>query len=709
MAIGEPAMLFPESLGLVELTHPPASPAETLCDKTSITSTVIRALPLLSGQEKLDRLHHAMQTLLKMVGCGNFQQAYQHYRKENAKSVSGSFKIHDLLTLVEHLLAHQCYTEARGLIAASNSRLGIHKDPIAVTHLRTLASICETITGNSQTSNSQVSASSLWRSGQGCSQNLRALLFECLFISAKHEMAMGRRKAAIKILDSLVAKEQHHNPAHESTIGILRQVCGYGTIKSAQSHLLKSARKRTHLKYSAKFACAVDSVVVYNNGEIIVINGWYLGDSSAEVSISLAKNGRLLTALPCLIHRFRRGDLVPVSVRYGMAEDTLSGFSCTFVPEESAQISLDWFDGEFSDVILTTKSASTTLIRKPLYKELTLDIVRNIIRQIMTDDCQLSDYICARRLKNIWAREIASRTTQEVEYYSFGSNCNSPDVSILIPLYGRIDFMEFQLHWFYCQMRGSEGFRFSYQIIYCLDDPDKKDSLLQLAHKCAMLYEIPFEIVINAANLGFSASNNVAAKYARASTLLLLNSDVLPRDHNAIDTLVSCYQNLPSNRGVLGAKLLYPSGDIQHVGISFYKNPGLPGVLSSCWLNEHPHKFIKHTSNPKLQAGTIESEAATAACLLIGRDIFDELDGFRLDYITGDFEDSDLCLRIRRLGRSVLICLDAVFFHLERQSMILQAEHGQDALKLVAFNAYTHHERHTDIIEDIKSRLAAPF
>ena len=98
-------------------------------------------------------------------------------------------------------------------------------------------------------------------------------------------------------------------------------------------------------------------------------------------------------------------------------------------------------------------------------------------------------------------------------------------------------------------------------------------------------------------------------------------------------------------------------------------------------------------------------EAATAACLLISKELFNQLGGFRLDYICGDFEDSDMCLRIRSLGRSIMVCLDAVFFHLERQSMVLQSGQNQEALKLVAFNAYTHHEFHGSTIERLKSML----
>ena len=53
--------------------------------------------------------------------------------------------------------------------------------------------------------------------------------------------------------------------------------------------------------------------------------------------------------------------------------------------------------------------------------------------------------------------------------------------------------------------------------------------------------------------------------------------------------------------------------------------------------------------------------AVTAACLMIQRDLYRELDGLRSIYIQGDYEDSDLCLRlVRRVTRLVSARSDAL-------------------------------------------------
>lgn len=675
----------------------PPGPDRPLCE--------VRALPLLSDEERQQRDQDRRRSWLDLVTARNYQQALQSYQHGYASGVDHCSENEQLLGLLEYFLVHQSYCEARGLIKALGQQRGIQTDPAASARLKLLAFLETSLTGSDPEPATPGSPTALWNEAQRCSRPVRSLLLTAFVITAQREMAMGRRKAAARILDSLAAKEQHQDPLHDNAIDVLRQVCDYGTLKTVQGQIVKTTRKSANVTYGKKHACAIDSISIYNNGELIIVSGWYIGDSHTSLSISLAKNRCLLTSQPTLVRRHERGDLDAIVTRYGLDASQPSGFNCTLVPDPNLHAALDWSDGETCDVILSTETSFSVLTGKSLYKELTLADVRKVIGQVISDDLRLNDYLCAQRLKAIWSEQIKNRSNEEAEHYIFGARSKQPDVSILIPLYGRLDFMEFQLHWFFSQQKSGVGFRFCYQIIYCLDDPGQKDSLLRLANKCAMLYGVPFEIVINSTNLGYAASNNIAARYALSDTLLLLNSDVIPRDHDAIDTLIHSHRRLPAHKGALGAKLLYPSNDIQHVGMTFYKDHSLPGMLSNCWLNEHPHKHIKHTSNPDLQAGIVETEAATAACLLIDKEVFEELGGFQLDYICGDFEDSDLCLRLRQSGRSVMVCLDAVFFHLERQSMVLQAEHGHDALKLVAFNAFTHHERHSATIEDIKSAL----
>jgi GT2 family glycosyltransferase len=60
--------------------------------------------------------------------------------------------------------------------------------------------------------------------------------------------------------------------------------------------------------------------------------------------------------------------------------------------------------------------------------------------------------------------------------------------------------------------------------------------------------------------------------------------------------------------------------------------------------------------------------AVTAACMLIEAGLYRAVGGMSGEYIQGDYEDSDLCLRLARVGRSCWYVPDVELYHLEGQS-----------------------------------------
>ena len=47
--------------------------------------------------------------------------------------------------------------------------------------------------------------------------------------------------------------------------------------------------------------------------------------------------------------------------------------------------------------------------------------------------------------------------------------------------------------------------------------------------------------------------------------------------------------------------------------------------------------------------------AVTAACMLIDRERYEEVGGLPLHYVQGDYEDSELCLRLAEAGLRELV------------------------------------------------------
>jgi GT2 family glycosyltransferase len=97
--------------------------------------------------------------------------------------------------------------------------------------------------------------------------------------------------------------------------------------------------------------------------------------------------------------------------------------------------------------------------------------------------------------------------------------------------------------------------------------------------------------------------------------------------------------------------------------------------------------------------------AATGAALAVRRGAFEQAGGFCTDYIVGDFEDSDLCLRLRAAGGEIAYEPAAELFHFERQSIALHEGHARTLAGTV--NRRLHHRRWDGAIAALMERFPA--
>lgn len=138
----------------------------------------------------------------------------------------------------------------------------------------------------------------------------------------------------------------------------------------------------------------------------------------------------------------------------------------------------------------------------------------------------------------------------------------------------------------------------------------------------------------------FSAMNNYAVSQARGDYLVLLNNDTAIIQADWLDELLN--HALRPEVGIVGAKLLYPDGRIQHAGVVL----GLNGPA------EHP--FIGEAIDSpghmrRLQVDQNYS-AVTAACLMIRRAVYLEAGGMDENVFQVSYNDVDLCLKVGQLG-----------------------------------------------------------
>lgn len=270
------------------------------------------------------------------------------------------------------------------------------------------------------------------------------------------------------------------------------------------------------------------------------------------------------------------------------------------------------------------------------------------------------------------------------EISSFGTLPDAPEISIIVPLYKRFDFMEHQILEF-----SRDPFMASKaELIYVIDDPEIQVAALAEAHNLFQLYGFPFKLVPGLRNRGFSGANNLGAQQARGKALLFLNSDVIPQSPGWLDPMLAALED--DTVGAVGAQLLFPGGGIQHIGMDVEFLPEF-----QIWSNQHPGAGMP-ARDPASPA--FDVPAATGACLLIPRTVFDQIKGWDTGYLLGDFEDSHICFAIRAAGLRILCQPAATLTHLERQSF---SGIGGDAfrMRMTICNAVRHYDIWKEFLE----------
>jgi GT2 family glycosyltransferase len=457
---------------------------------------------------------------------------------------------------------------------------------------------------------------------------------------------------------------------------------------------------------SARLVFAVDALQLSPCGTILKLEGW-LVDPNREVNHLCLIRGRSVQWLDLGKAQYRhRGDLAEVLQRCGAAADLDAGLTFTLAYHQEEAVPLD--PGESAELLVVLRNGDQFCLRRPMVS-MSLDVpqFKELVNASISERCSVASHSNLRLIRETWSRRVQQRLQGPARHQQYGTLPKQAELSVVVPLYGRIDFMEYQLNWFNAWQRrlGSNTPRL--QLIYVLDDPSLKAEFETLTKRCKSLYRVPFETVINSENLGFAGANNRGSLYATAPYLLLLNSDVLPANDHSIESMLRAMQQHPHRIGALGARLLFENGGIQHVGMEFVQEGELEGELGRVWLNDHPLKGVNVGYGERERLELREVEAVTAACMLIETERFRTLGGFDTHYVVGDFEDSDLCLKVRNMGMGVFIDLEACFYHLERQSVGYGEKVNTLKMKLVAINAMEHHQRWCSTIERLKISNAA--
>lgn len=212
--------------------------------------------------------------------------------------------------------------------------------------------------------------------------------------------------------------------------------------------------------------------------------------------------------------------------------------------------------------------------------------------------------------------------------------------SVIIPVFNKVEFT------FQCLRSLLREVNFAETEVIVVDNASTDRTRELLAHFRGFV-----RVIENEENRGFVDACNQGAEAARGRYLVFLNNDtvVLP---GWLEALVETVER-DERAGAVGSLFLYPDGRIQEAGAIVWSN------------GEAFHYGWGKSPDDRRFTFAREVDYCSGASLLIRRELFEQLGGFDRRYAPAYYEDTDLCMGVRSLGRRVVYQPASRLYHFE--------------------------------------------
>lgn len=227
---------------------------------------------------------------------------------------------------------------------------------------------------------------------------------------------------------------------------------------------------------------------------------------------------------------------------------------------------------------------------------------------------------------------------------------NNPKVSIIILMKDKAKITKSCLESLYNKMTYK-----NFEIII-VDNGSIEDKTKEMLNYYKDKYD-NFKFIRIESEFNYSYLNNEAVKKAKGEYILLLNNDTEVKDADFLDKMVG--YGMQQHVGCVGIKLLYKDKKVQHAGVVL----GYGGVAG--------HIFVPYSYNDVGLFGRLAMPynytAVTAACLLIKKSKFAEVNGFD-ENLKVALNDVDFCLKVLERGYYNVCLSNVEMYHYESRS-----------------------------------------
>lgn len=232
-------------------------------------------------------------------------------------------------------------------------------------------------------------------------------------------------------------------------------------------------------------------------------------------------------------------------------------------------------------------------------------------------------------------------------YYVDYKLAYEPKVSIIIPTKDKSDILKKCIDSIYSKTNYK-----NYDIIVIDNhsDEEKTKDLLKIyksKHNNFNYYRIDDDF-------NYSSLNNYGVSICNGEYVLFLNNDTEVITPDWLKNMVAYASQ--KHIGCVGVKLLYPNKTVQHCGVV----TGVGGVAThaNCYAMQQDLGYFGRL------IGVYDWSCVTAACLMIKKEKFNEVEGFD-EKIKVAFNDVDLCLKVIEKGYYNVVLPNVQLFHHE--------------------------------------------